>query len=100
MVVASFSRFARKHRGALVAAAAFGAAVIPVSQAGAVSSQVRFACASDYLSNCSSYAPDSADTRRCMRAVGYRLSKRCVDALVATGEVSRAEVARRSASQH
>jgi hypothetical protein len=33
-----------------------------------------------------------------MRAVGYKLSKGCVDALVDAGEVSKAEVARRSAS--
>ncbi len=34
-----------------------------------------------------------------MRAVGYRLSKSCLNALVAAGEVSKTEVARRSASQ-
>ena len=35
-----------------------------------------------------------------MRAVGYKLSKGCISALVAAGEVSKTEVARRSASQH
>ncbi len=99
MIVASL-RVMTRNRGALIAAIAFGAAIVPVSQAAAVSGQVRFACASDYLANCSSYAPDSSDTRRCMRAVGYRLSKSCVDALVASGEISKSEVARRSASQH
>jgi hypothetical protein len=33
-----------------------------------------------------------------MRAVGHRLSKGCINALVAAGEVSKGEVARRSAS--
>ena len=56
-----------------------------VNEAAAVNAQVRFACAGDYLSNCSSFAPDSAETRRCMRAVGFRLSKGCVAALVKTG---------------
>ena len=84
-----------------VAAAAFLIAVaLPISQAVAISAQVRHACAGDYLSNCSSFAPESAQTRRCMRAVGYRLSKGCVRALVAAGEVSKAEVARRAASRH
>jgi hypothetical protein len=35
-----------------------------------------------------------------MRAVGYKLSKGCISALVAAGEVSKTEVARRQASQH
>jgi hypothetical protein len=60
---------------------------------------VRFACAGDYLTNCSSFDPDSAETRRCMRAVGHKLSKSCVDALVASGEVAKSEVARRSAKR-
>ena len=88
-----------KYRGALAAAVAFGAALLPATQAGAVSAKVRYACASDYLANCSQYAPNSPQTRACMRKVGYRLSKGCVNALVAAGEVSKAEVARRSANR-
>lgn len=88
-----------RYRVLFLASAAAGALLASASQAGAVSAQVRFACASDYLSNCSSYAPESAETRRCMRAVGYKLSKGCIDALVAAGEVSKSEVARRSASR-
>jgi hypothetical protein len=89
---------AHLSRGVLATALLFG--VLPISQAGAISAQVRHACAGDYLSNCSSFAPESAQTRQCMRAVGYRLSKGCVQALVAAGEVSKAEVARRAASRH
>ena len=85
-------------RTALITAAGLGAAALFASQAGAVSPQVRNACAGDYLSHCSAYQPESAQTRKCMRAVGYKLSKGCISALVAAGEVSKAEIARRSAS--
>ncbi|KAB2940776.1 MAG: hypothetical protein K8F92_17100 [Hyphomicrobium sp.] len=86
------------YRAAFVAAVALIAAIAAVPQANAVSPQVRNACANDYLSNCSAYDPESAQTRKCMRAVGYKLSKGCIAALVAAGEVSKAEIARRSAS--
>jgi hypothetical protein len=86
------------YRAAFIAAVAVVAAIAAVPQAGAVSQQVRNACANDYLSNCSAHKPESAETRKCMRAVGYRLSKGCISALVAAGEVSKAEIARRSAS--
>jgi hypothetical protein len=85
-------------RTALIAAAGLGAAALFASQAGAVSPQVRNACAGDYLNNCSKYQPESVQTRKCMRAVGARLSKGCINALIAAGEVSKAEIARRSAS--
>jgi hypothetical protein len=86
------------YRAAFVAAVALLAAITAIPPAGAVSQQVRSACANDYLSNCSAFAPESAQTRKCMRSVGYRLSKGCISALVAAGEVSKAEIARRSAS--
>ena len=85
-------------RTALIAAAGFGAAVLFASQAAAVSPQVRSACAGDYLNNCSRFQPESAQTRKCMRAVGARLSKGCISALAAAGELSKSEMARRSAS--
>jgi hypothetical protein len=99
MSATTFNLKSKGCRAALIAAVALGAAVVSAPQAGAVSAGVRFACAGDYLANCSSYAPDSQETRRCMRAVGYRLSKRCIDALVAAGEVSQSEVSRRAASR-
>ncbi len=99
MIVASVRSSFSKYR-ALAAAVALGAGLLPASQAGAVGAAVRYACAGDYLAHCSSFAPDSAETRKCMRAVGYRLSKGCINALVAAGEVSKSEVARRSASKH
>jgi len=86
------------YRVALIAATALIATIAAIPHAHAVSRQVRNACANDYFSNCSAYAPNSPQTRKCMRAVGYRLSKDCISALVASGEVSKAEIARRSAS--
>jgi len=99
MIVASVNLKPQKSRYALIAAVALSAAILPASQAAAVNGQVRYACAGDYLAHCASYDPDSAQTRRCMRAVGYGLSKGCLDALVAAGEVSKAEVSPRSASR-
>ena len=95
MFVASLSP--SKTRG-LIAALAAAAAVVPLSSAGAVNGQVRSACAGDYLTHCSNFAPDSAETRRCMRAVGSRLSQGCINALVVSGEV-KAKIARRTSSQ-
>jgi hypothetical protein len=86
------------YRAAFIAAVAIVAAITITRSAGAVSPQVRAACANDYLSNCSAFKPESAETRKCMRAVGHRLSKGCISALVAAGEVSKSEIARRSAS--
>jgi predicted anti-sigma-YlaC factor YlaD len=99
MIAASKTLKSHMSRTILAAAIALGAAILPATQAGAVSAGVRYACAGDYLANCSAYAPDSAETRRCMRAVGYNLSKGCLNALVAAGEVSKSEVGRRSAKR-
>src|SRR5450755_1679386 len=92
MIVASHA-----YRRGLLAVATAGALFALVNEASAVSAKVRFACAGDYLANCSSFVPDSPETRRCMRAVGFRLSKGCVAALVQGGEVSKTEVARKAA---
>ena len=60
---------------------------------------MRNACAGDYLSQLQRIpAGKRPDAASCMRAVGYKLSKGCINALVAAGEVSKAEIARRSAS--
>lgn len=86
------------RRLALGAALLLAAAIAPLSEAAAVSQSVKFACVSDYLNYCSQHPVDSKALRQCMRAAGPRLSKRCVDALVAAGEVSKSEVNRRAAS--
>ncbi len=79
-------------------ALAAAALAVSASEAGAVSGRVKLACASDYFAYCSQHPVNSPDVRQCMRANGEKLSKRCVNALVAEGEVSEAEVARRAAS--
>lgn len=84
-------------RTALVPALSLAVTAIAATEAAAVSARVRVACASDYFSYCREHAVGSAALRQCMRDVGPRLSKRCVNALVAEGEVSEAEVARRAA---
>lgn len=86
------------YRAAFIAAAALVTTLAIAPNANAIDPRVRSACANDYLSNCSAFKPASAETRKCMRAVGYRLSKGCISALVAAGEVSKGDTARRSAS--
>ncbi|MGL4396147.1 MAG: hypothetical protein ACRCS9_06390 [Hyphomicrobium sp.] len=64
----------------------------------AIDARVKIACASDYYAYCSAHKLGSPMLRQCMRAAGPKLSKRCVNALTAAGEVTEAEAARRSAS--
>jgi hypothetical protein len=94
------SRSAGKAFGAfaLSLTALSGAMTLQASPAAAVSLAVKMACMSDYLANCSQHAIGSPALRSCMRAVGPRLSKGCVSALIANGEVSQAEVDKRKAS--
>lgn len=77
---------------------ALGTALIPHTEAAAVSARVRMACASDYYAHCSAHPVGSSSLRQCMSAVGPGLSRRCINALVADGEVSKDEIKRRSAS--
>lgn len=65
------------------------------TEAGAVSLSVKLACASDYYRYCSQHSPGSLGVRKCMRANGRNLSRRCVNALVDAGMVSSAYVRRR-----
>src|SRR6185437_16750889 len=83
--------------GALIVAAAALACSVCATEAGAVSLRVKLACSSDYHALCSQYASDSPQVRQCMRAAGEKLSARCLDALIAAGEVSEEEIARRAA---
>ena len=65
------------------------------AQTGRYSKQLQRACANDYKAHCGEYGIETEALRLCMDRVGHRLSKTCVNALVAEGEVSRAEVNRR-----
>lgn len=70
--------------------------IVPTS-AGAVGFATQLSCASDYYAYCSQHAVGSPGLRKCMRANGPRLSKSCINALIADGEVSKAEVERTKA---
>jgi len=77
--------------------ASLALAVLAISAGGAhaVSLRVKLACASDYYAHCSMHKPDTPGVRACMNSVGSKLSRRCVNALVAAGEISDDEVKRR-----
>jgi hypothetical protein len=71
-------------------------ALLPESaEARTYSKQLQRACANDYKAHCGEYGLETEALRLCMDRVGHRLSKVCVNALVAEGEVSQAEVNRR-----
>ena len=83
----------------LAAAAGIASVALFATQALAYSEAVTSACTGDYLTYCSAYDENTAKGAQCMRAVGAKLSQGCINALVASGEVSKSEVARRSASK-
>lgn len=60
----------------------------------AVGFRTQMSCAGDYYAYCSQHPIGSPGVRKCMRAAGPKLSKGCIDALIADGEVSRAQVER------
>lgn len=60
----------------------------------AVSSYVKQMCRDDYFQHCSMHEVGSPGLRKCMRAVGPRLSKGCIHALKVSGEVSKKDVDR------
>lgn len=72
------------------------AALLTVSAgaAFAVSDYVKQMCRDDYFQHCSMHPVGSVSLRKCMRAVGPRLSKGCIVALKASGEVAKKDVAR------
>lgn len=81
-------------RWAVLSVSALAALVsLPAMDAHALSTRVKLACAKDYFAHCKQHAPGSPGVRKCMRAVGDGLSPRCVNALMAAGEVSEKEVA-------
>lgn len=84
-------------RLAVAAALIAGNLIAGAGAANAASLRVQLACASDYFSYCSQYPSEGAKVRQCMRVNGHKLSSSCVSALIAAGEVSKAEVARRAA---
>ena len=82
----------------LTAAITLSTVALHANQASAASLAVQLACATDYYAYCSKHDPDGPGVRACMNANGAKLSNRCVNALVGAGEISKAEVERRTAA--
>jgi hypothetical protein len=98
MTTATKSLKAKVTGGLLSFAVLLGALGFSPMEAGAVSVRTKLACLGDYRSHCKSYKMGSNELRQCMSSNGPKLSKKCINALVADGEISEAEVARRAAS--
>ena len=78
------------------AALLIGAMVTFTTPASAViNASVRNSCMSDYFAFCAGMEVGGKELRRCMNKAGPKLQPACVNALVAAGEVSKAEVNRR-----
>ena len=65
--------------------ALFAAALCTPAEA--YSGKVRKACAGDYQSYCSQYAPGSSQVRRCFESNRKGLTQWCISALIEAGEV-------------
>jgi hypothetical protein len=65
------------------------------ASADSYSKAVKQSCAADYRKYCGEYGLESTALRVCMDKAGKSLSKSCVKALIASGEVTQAEVNRR-----
>jgi hypothetical protein len=72
--------------------------ILSANPAAAIDERVRNACREDYYTFCNAHEVGSEALRECMRKADKKLSPSCIDALVAAGEVSGKEVARRRAT--
>jgi hypothetical protein len=80
----------------MLKATVLAAAMLSFAATGAlaVTQSVRDACRNDYFAHCSAHPVDSDALKSCMRAVGVRLSPRCLYALVSAGEVKKTDMRR------
>jgi hypothetical protein len=69
------------------------------TSAAAYGANVKKSCANDYMDNCHLHRLGTPELRACMRKAGPKLTPKCIDALVAAGEVSASEVAQRRAAR-
>src|SRR3990170_3720211 len=87
----SMQRGSHDRARPVIRAAAAGAAALMIfacgSAANAYSARVNSACERDYYRFCAKYSIGTPELRSCMLASRRALSRRCVDALVAAGEV-------------
>lgn len=81
----------RPLRATISCFAVLGLFAITAGEASAVSMKVKIACKNDYYTHCSQHEPESPGVRKCMRAVGKRLSQGCKDALVEAGLAPRSK---------
>jgi hypothetical protein len=82
------------HATAIVACVS-ALCLVGTAHAESYTKAVQKSCAADYHKYCGEYGLESPALRVCMDKNGKSLSKSCVNALVASGEVSQAEVNRR-----
>jgi hypothetical protein len=62
------------------------------AQAGTISKDIQNYCVNDYKKFCGDYGLQTAALNLCMKKAGPSLSPACVQALVAAGKVSQADV--------
>jgi hypothetical protein len=88
--------FRSRPPAALVLLACFVCAApsLALAQAGTITPAMQNNCANDYKKFCGDYGLQSAALNLCMRKAGPSLSPACVQALIAAGKVSQAEVDR------
>ena len=89
----------RIYRATLLVACASVLGFAGAACADPYSKAVAKACGADYHKFCGDYGLETSALRVCMDKVGNSLSPACVHALIASGEVSQAEVTRRKASR-
>ena len=85
----------RTFCAALAVAGLSALCLVGTAHADSYSKAVQKSCAADYHKYCGEYGLESPALRICMDKNGKSLLKGCVNALVASGEVSQAEVNRR-----
>lgn len=82
-------------RTGIIVGAALTLATAAEAETKSYSKAVQKNCNQDYKTYCGEYGLESNALRDCMDRNGEKLTKACVNALVADGHISRAEVNRR-----
>lgn len=82
-------------RAGRVAAAAAAALLVSFGVVGTAQADVTSACSRDYKRYCKAYSIGTPELRRCMESNRRSLSRRCVRALVDSGQVPRKYARRR-----
>src|SRR5262245_11308405 len=75
--------------GLILGVSMFGFASLAQAESVTVTPAVQQGCEWDYHNFCSQYAIGSDLLDMCFRSNGPKLSKQCVDALIAAGDVSK-----------